>query len=375
MKKEHPCVVCGSPATRSETCGKPACGYELRQQRNRVRIATTEQATDQRYQNFIADVASRPIPPTPSWAAPTTSGRKLVVPTAFFSDAHFDEIVDPAQINGVNAYNREIAEQRLQKFASSTVKLAKHYFSGLNYPGICLPLGGDILSGNIHEELRESNAGTLAEGIVYWVPRVAAAVALLADEFGKVYLPCVVGNHGRNTRKPIHKSRVRDNFDWLFYQLLAREFRNDKRITFAISDASDFSFSLFGTRYSLTHGDQFRGGSGIAGALSPLMIGDHRKRKRQQAIRRPYDYLICGHWHQLTHAKGFVINGALKGYDEFAFDCNFDYEPPQQGFWLTSRERTQIWGFTPIHCTEVADPYSGVSEAAGVVSIAFPKAA
>jgi hypothetical protein len=31
--KEHPCVVCGKPALRSETCGSPACGYELRRRK------------------------------------------------------------------------------------------------------------------------------------------------------------------------------------------------------------------------------------------------------------------------------------------------------------------------------------------------------
>jgi len=29
------------------------------------------------------------------------------------------------------------------------------------------------------------------------------------------------------------------------------------------------------------------------------------------------------------------VNGSLKGYDEFAANSNFDFEPPQQAFWLT----------------------------------------
>ena len=71
------------------------------------------------------------------------------------------------------------------------------------------------------------------------------------------------------------------------------------------------------TRILLTHGDQFRGGSGIAGLLSPLLLGDHRKRKRQTAMNHPYDWMIYGHWHSLVlGVRGLIGNGSLKGYDE-----------------------------------------------------------
>ncbi|MCC6591618.1 MAG: hypothetical protein IT168_33335 [Bryobacterales bacterium] len=323
--------------------------------------ATTQRAVDQRYERFVAGVADKTVS-VPTWASPTQAGKKLVVPTAFLSDTHFDEVVDPAQVNNVNAYSRAIAEKRLKAFFARTVKLGKQYLAGLSFPGIVLPLGGDLFSGNIHEELRQTNEASLAESLLHWIGPMVAGIRLLADEYGKVYVPAVVGNHPRGTPKPIHKGRVRDNFDWLFYQLLARELKGDKRVTFAISEAPDFHYSVFQTKYCLTHGDQFRGGSGISGLLSPMMIGDARKRKRSQAVNLPYDYLVMGHWHQLTQAKSVIVNGSLKGYDEYAFNSNFDYEPPQQAFWLTSIERRQTWCFTPIHVTDRDDPYSGANQ-------------
>jgi hypothetical protein len=75
---------------------------------------------------------------------------------------------------------------------------------------------------------------------------------------------------------------------------------------------------------------------------SPLMLGDARKRKRSIAIDQPYDYLIMGHWHQYIMAKGIIVNGSLKGADEFSFQSNFDYELPQQALWITH----PIWGIT-----------------------------
>lgn len=358
MKLRKEAVVLNNIGIEARLADKDS---EIRNLRRRVAEIVEQQSKNAKYEAFVSSVVDSPLA-VPSWLSPAnSSGKKLVVPTAFLSDEHFDEVVDPAQVNGVNAYNRKIAEKRLRMFFTSTVKLAKHYFSGLNYPGIVMAMGGDNVSGNIHEELRNTNEAYMADTLLHYAPMVAAGIRMLADEFGKVFIPCVVGNHGRLTHKPIHKGRVRDNFDWLFYHIIARELSGDRRITFAISDSADITYQVFGTRFCLTHGDQFKGGSGIAGALSPLMLGDARKRKRAMAINHPYHYLMMGHWHQLMNAKALIVNGSTKGYDEFACHMNFDYEPPQQAFFLTSAERVQIWGFTPINVTDANDPYSGVN--------------
>lgn len=345
-----------TPAGKIEQADFKKQNEDLRRQLNE---ALSHQVMDARFQRFVADVVAKPVE-VPAWTLPTSSGsKKNVIPTAFLSDPHFDEVIDPAQVNHVNAYNRVIAGERLKSFFEHSVKLGLHYFSGLSYPGICLPLGGDMFSGNIHEELKQTNESTLCDAILYWISPVVAGIKLMAEAYGKVYIPCVVGNHTRMTHRPIAKGRVRDNVDWLYYCLLKRELMDDKRVTFDISEAADVQYKLFMTSFCLTHGDQFKGGSGISGLLSPLMIGDARKRKRSQAINMPYDYLLMGHWHQLTQAKSVIINGSLKGYDEYAFMQNFDYEPPQQAFFLTSAERRQVWGFTPIHVTSKDDPYGG----------------
>lgn len=272
----------------------------------------------------------------PKWTTKKPrQGSTGAIPTAFLSDVHLDEVVRPEQVNFVNAYDREIAEKRLKLFFENTIRLATDYLHGLTYEGIVLPLGGDIFSGIIHEELVETNAGTIFESLLHWAEPVCAGIKLFRDAFGRVFLPCVVGNHGRRQRKPHAKNRAQDNFDWFFYHLLARLLKDEKNIEFAISTSADQPYLVYDTRYLLTHGDQFRGGSGIAGMLSPLMIGDSRKRERENAVRRPYDYLVMGHWHQLAFLRGLIVNGSSKGYDEYAFISNFRFEPPRQAFWIT----------------------------------------
>jgi predicted phosphodiesterase len=163
---------------------------------------------------------------------------------------------------------------------------------------------------------------------------------MLADEFGKVHVAAVPGNHGRMTRKPIAKKRAADNLDWLLYSLLLRSLRGDGRVTWTVPKAADAHVNVYNMRFLLTHGDQFRGGSGISGALAPLMLGSHRKTRRQSAAGKPYDVMVMGHWHQNISlpSRGLLVGGCLKGYDEYAYVSNFEPEPPQQSLWITTPE-------------------------------------
>lgn len=313
---------------------------ELRSLRAALKHATTERDRLRSQLDVIEHLEGHRLPAAPTWLTPKSpaKGHRATL-NLLLTDTHFDEVVDPAQIDGLNAYNREIAEIRLERWAQGSVKLAKHYLSGVKYDGVCLMLGGDIFSGNIHEELARTNEDTLFGSLLYWLDPMRAALELLAREFGKVHVAGTPGNHGRMTRKPIAKQRAADNLDWLLYRLLAREMSKDDRFTWSIPTSADTRVQVYGTRYLLTHGDQFRGGSGIAGALSPLMLGQARKSRRQQVAGQPYDYMVLGHWHQDMAVKGLIVGGAMKGYDEYAYQGNFDFEPPTQPLWITTPER------------------------------------
>ncbi|WP_321471166.1 hypothetical protein [uncultured Paludibaculum sp.] len=359
------CPVCREVKTfpvRNDTCGNE-CARKLRTanadpadavQEHRLKLENKElkarlNATldgvvaDERYQQFIADVTSRRII-IPEWIGkPAGREKHEVMPSVSFSDWHLDEVVKPEQVQYKNAYNRAIAEVRLKNFFQNTTDICFKYLGGFRYPGIVMPWLGDNFSGNIHEELRTTNADVLLSSLLYWIAPMASGLRHLADAFGKVYVPVVVGNHGRTTLKPIHKNRTRDNFDWLFAQMVAREVAGDKRITFAISESPDFLYRVYNTTYLMTHGDQAKGGSGIAAQLSPLMIMVARKMKREK-----FDYLVCGHWHRLASFMKVRCNGSGKGYDEYAFNSNFEFEPPQQDLWLTD-PRHGVVGSVPVH--------------------------
>jgi hypothetical protein len=99
---------------------------------------------------------------------------------------------------------------------------------------------------------------------------------------------------------------------------------------------------VFGHRYMLTHGDSLgvKGGDGIIGALGPVMRGRVKLHTSEAQIGREFDTLIMGHWHQYLPMPGLIVNGSLKGYDEYArLFLRARYQPPIQALWFTHPRR------------------------------------
>jgi predicted phosphodiesterase len=258
---------------------------------------------------------------------------KIATLVTVLSDCHFDEVVNPAELDWRNAYNREIAELRLRTYFTQVVRLARSYMTGVTFDGVVLMLAGDLISGDIHDELMQSNQAQTLDTVLHWSGQIAAGITLLANEFGRVHVPVVVGNHGRRSRRPRAKGRARDNYDWLIGQLLARHFDNDKRCTFDIPDGTDCVVQVHDSRFLLTHGDQVTGGNGIGGIWPPIMRMLARKR-----VRHHFDAVVMGHWHQLIMAPtaGVIVNGSLKGEDEYSAVSNFSVERAQQALFTVA---------------------------------------
>jgi hypothetical protein len=279
----------------------------------------------------------------PSWVTEgtrTAKGKHRGMLTLQLSDTHFDEDVRADQVYGFNAYNRGIALLRLKALARKTITMGRDYFAGVDYDGVTILATGDIFSGDIHEELARTNQASLYQSCVYWVGHMVAFLTTLADEFGKVHVAAAVGNHGRNSHKPIYKNRAFNNIEWLFWHWVADKLVGDTRFTFDIADSLQTLVQVYDTRYSIEHGDEFKGGDGQVGALGPLKRGQLRAATQRIAMAQPLDWMVVGHFHQyMPPSQGLIMGGSLKGYDEYAAGKHLRPEPPQQGLWVTTPER------------------------------------
>lgn len=303
------------------------------------------------------------VPDPPKWPIAKHQAKSSGVPMSIWSDWHYGELVNYDEVGGVNVFNAKVAEKRVRTLVESTIHLAMNHMGPKpKYDGFVLCLGGDMISGEIHEELRETNemgiqkARSQVEGLLIW------GIEQLAKQFGKVYVPCVVGNHGRTTRKPRAKHRVFDNHDFGIYLSLERHFARDKRVHIHIPSEPDALVTVAGHRFFLTHGDALgtAGGDGLIGALGPITRGAIKIGRQQAQVGRDFDTLLIAHWHQYiprSDASRVICNGALKGYDEYASTLlRAAYARPSQALWFV-HGRYGITAQWPVYLEEDRRPH------------------
>jgi hypothetical protein len=280
----------------------------------------------------------------PKWLAPKSVGSGRGTLLAVLSDTHYGEVVNPAEVGGYNKYDLAIAEIRTERFFGRVVRLARDYFAGVKYDGIVLALGGDIVSGDIHDELQQTNALSTYQTVEWAVPRLAAGVEMLAKEFGRTHVVSVPGNHGRDQKVPRYKKRSAHNADQHIAKLLAMLLAKNDAITFQVAESLDSTFPLYGFSFSVEHGDELArsfAGSAEIGPLGPLQRGTNRKKVALSAEGTDLHYALWCHFHKYLPlaASGFIGNGSVKGTDEYARGLKFRPEPPQQALMVVDPER------------------------------------
>src|SRR6185369_2240880 len=221
------------------------------------------------------------------------TGSVTGVPLILASDWHWGEFVDPDQVGGMNSFNRKIAKQRVKIFGDAVIDLCFNHMTNPTYPGVVFCIGGDMITGAIHEDLRETNDGTVTLSVMEVQEQLIGFISMLADKFGKVFVPCVPGNHGRTTLKPRAKNRVFDSWEWVIYQNIEKWFADDDRVAVHVPNEVDAHFAIYGHRFMLTHGDTLgvKGGDGIIGALGPIARGAIKVGRSEAQCGRDFDTL------------------------------------------------------------------------------------
>ncbi len=282
----------------------------------------------------IFKLADQPIDP-PAWAVPKVPSKsKPGIPVLFASDFQWGEQIKANELDGINAFSAEIARTRYQRLIERTVDLCCHHMINPDYPGIVYLRGGDMISGDIHQELRETNDLQSIPAVIDLVNQEVAGIKILADRFGKVWVISVPGNHGRTTIKPHAKSFVETNYDYLSSCMIEREFAQDKRITFRTPMSGDARFALFGWWFLLTHGDRIgsSGGQGFIGPAATITRGMKKLVDYYATLGQHIDWTLVGHFHTRMELEYGLSNGSLPGYSEYAKTFRMRPQPPEQ--WL-----------------------------------------
>ncbi len=251
---------------------------------------------------------------------------------AIASDWHVEETVDRKTVNGLNHFTLDIAQKRITKFFQNVIRLTDIQRSGTKIDRLVLHLGGDLMTGYIHEELQESNGLSPTETVLWLQDQIVSGVEFLAPHFGEILIPCNYGNHGRTTRKPRHATGAKNSYEWMLYHVLAKALEG--KASFHVSDGYHLLLDVYGYTVRFHHGDGLQYQGGIGGLTIPV---EKAIASWNKGIRADLD--VFGHWHQSQQNPKWICNGSLIGYNAYSVAIKAPYEPPSQTYFLMDAKR------------------------------------
>jgi hypothetical protein len=272
------------------------------------------------------------------------SERGYSTPVCLWSDHHIEEIVPLEQTNGLNEYNPEIAKKRFEVLVHNTVKLIRHEEKRSKISEVIVWLGGDFMSGFIHEDLVEVCSTPPLETAALVNERLLGGLEFIASKLkaDRIYVPTSYGNHGRiNSGKPRIATAAAHNVEHAVYKTLARHFAEDDRFVFDVLPTRLKILDLGGFKIRFSHGDDIRYQGGTGGFHAPLV--NQIRRWNQET---PVDLDCMGHYHTFVDLRFAVMNGSLIGHSEYS--RKFGFEVPQQVLFFIDRDRNMRSGTYPV---------------------------
>lgn len=256
-----------------------------------------------------------------------------------YSDAHFEKRIEAHTVNGLNEYNLDIAKKRNDRFFERCIRLLNIFRKDIEIKDVVLWLGGDFIDGYIHEENKETNELSPTEAILYATDRLTEGINFILNHgrLHKLYVVCNYGNHSRTTDKVQHSTGYANNYEWLMYEWLEKQYGSSKTIQFNIPKGYFGYLKIYDKVVRYHHGNYLRYLGGSGGLYIPT-----NKAISNWNIQNRADLDIFGHFHQLKLDVGsdnFLVNGSVCGFDPYAISIKAKYEPPRQGFFLLDKTR------------------------------------
>jgi len=248
-----------------------------------------------------------------------------------WSDWHIEEVVKRHAVNDLNEFNLEIAERRINQLLNDSARIIDTIKEPYKSKKIIIHLGGDFITGNIHDELAESNSLLPTDAIIHVQNKLAGAIEFISD---KTQLPIEIvtssGNHGRMTKQQRISTELGNSLEQYMYHVLGDKFSNNKFIKFHQQYGIHTILDIYGTITRFHHGHFIRYGGGVGGPTIPInkAINNWNKSIRNVSLD------VFGHFHQSLLGKSFIINGSLIGWNPYAISIKAEFEKPSQNLFV-----------------------------------------
>jgi hypothetical protein len=261
------------------------------------------------------------------------------------SDIHCEETVRPEQVNGLNSFDLDVCQARLDELQRRFLLMLEHERQLCRIDRVCIWLGGDLISGMIHPELAEENSLHPLAATRWIGERLQGFLDAASASAKEVVVATSCGNHGRTTEK-LRTNEADTSYEHHLY-LTMRAAERRRNVRWQLGEGHLNYVDLDGFRIRFCHGHAVRYQGGIGGIHVPL----NKAIAAWDATERA-DLTCLGHWHQFSWSRSgrYVSNGSVIGHSAYAVKIKATYEPPCQAALVIDHGRREVTKAYPLFC-------------------------
>jgi len=301
--------------------------------------------------------AITPVEPLPTdyKSHKETTVASLCTAVAHISDGHHGAIQDPDEIEGFGEFSPEISRRRQVSYAHNIVDWVSVHRHAYKIDDIAVIVTGDLISGDIHEELKTTNAFPAPVQAIEAAKVLAEQLYIFAPHFKTVTVHFIVeDNHSRLTKKPQAKEAGMNTYNYVVGWHAKELLKLHKNVTFNIYPMNEKVVHVSTRQYLITHGHAVRGWMGVP------WYGVERKVAREAVARMQvvmedlqkaksvgFHKYIFGHWHTPVDMPLYSCAGSVSGTDAYDHQAG-RYAKPSQPAWIVHPkhgefDRTNFW--------------------------------
>jgi hypothetical protein len=270
-----------------------------------------------------------------------------VIPVKHITDSHMGAVQEPDEIEHFNEYNPEICDRRNLGFTQAYIDWVMLHRNVYNIRNAHVIFTGDLISGDIHDELRVTNAFPVPEQIVRAAQIHTKQLALMAPYFETVTVDFVTeDNHSRLTKKPQAKEAGMNSYGYLVAKMIEAYISKHENIIFNIHAMHEKVIHVSNRNYLVTHGHGIKAWMGIP------WYGIERRVARESTARQAiimtdvdrareigFNKVIHGHFHTPFDSMMYSCGGSVSGTDAYDHQAGRHADPSQSAWMVHPR-----WG-------------------------------
>lgn len=274
----------------------------LRDERGELNRVIREQARAKTLLDMVHDVISDAVPPMPGYTPCElhVADNDMLV---HLTDIHAGLNTK----NFANQYDSTIMRDRLHAYANKITSIQRTHGSEDCY----LLLGGDLISGLIHSNLRLENNMNVIQQVMSVSAAICEFIASISCYFNNIYVYSVPGNHSRCL--PVKEENMKgENLDCLVFWYLEAATKEYKNVHCMHNEIEE-SVAVFRVRDNLVFG--VHGDKDAVGTIVQRLT---------MFFKEKPDFILVGHRHvngmTTVYDTKVIESGCVSGADNYCMD-------------------------------------------------------